>query len=80
MTDIEVDLIASASLDRFSNDESGIDLMVIVRDILCLLYRHEVMESKSFVFGILDQEGGWDRALVLKREGELLLCIHLSEA
>lgn len=53
--------------------------MVVISGAFGLLYRHEIMETKPFVFSILDQEISWNWTFVLESEGELLLCVHFGK-
>jgi hypothetical protein len=80
VADVEIDLISSARLDWSSYDKRGVWLVIFIGHLLGLFNRHEVGERESLIFGVLDEEFCWDWALILEREGELLLRVDLGKA
>ena len=81
MRSIKVNHIASPCLDWLSNNKTATLKAVLSMVSSCVetFERDEVIQLQLLVLGILNDEAGWDGALIDQGQRALLLCINLGK-
>ena len=79
---IKVYYVATSCLDRLADDKTA--TLHTVRDLVLSALASlsikcdKVVKLQLLILGVLDDEGGWDRAVVHKCESALCLCVYLG--